>query len=461
MKTLLERKNFKENLNDIYLPDGRIILLQAGFAPSKHSRETSSQYLTRLDDLRQGSAEMVGSEERCRHNSREHSKALYSLHVKTVTYERHIAEQTICSSKKHLIEKKSATVIQSIYRRYLLRRNLIPLVLSLMTRRRQRCLLHFRDLIQLKTRTALFRAKQLYDLQYQFTPLHLDDGAPKSPLEDTSFPSLTEGALKQNARRKSFAVINLIHPSQASSPHKDEEAASVCSLGSKASWRRGSKKFSMIRDFLGLGKHRDRQGSFSSGVQEDGRDAETLGPSSHAPSSDWIPSSPKFVWRAAKASTEQITSCHTADDDAYSARAFDGGKASFLEAMSDDVVSSATEVKITTPRGSPSPESRTSSSPLQLDVFFPVDTHPRFCVNDDFLASMERSSSIEMPLIVPLPLRSLHPSIFKTLITQQRQILIDMWTLLRGGVCILKHNTSGRPRMRYLYCDADLKRLVK
>ena len=42
---------------------------------------------------------------------------------------------------------------------------------------------------------------------------------------------------------------------------------------------------------------------------------------------------------------------------------------------------------------------------------------------------------------------------------QQREILFTMWQALRGGVEILKHGLTGKPRPRFLYCDASLRAL--
>ena len=60
---------------------------------------------------------------------------------------------------------------------------------------------------------------------------------------------------------------------------------------------------------------------------------------------------------------------------------------------------------------------------------------------------------------VPLPIRSMHPSVFKLLIAQQRQLLVDLYLLLREGLQILKHNRTGRPKLRFLYCDVDMRKL--
>jgi len=40
---------------------------------------------------------------------------------------------------------------------------------------------------------------------------------------------------------------------------------------------------------------------------------------------------------------------------------------------------------------------------------------------------------------------------------QQREILHTMWVVLRGGVEVLKHGLTGKPRQRFLYCDAGMK----
>jgi len=46
-----------------------------------------------------------------------------------------------------------------------------------------------------------------------------------------------------------------------------------------------------------------------------------------------------------------------------------------------------------------------------------------------------------------------------TLTLQQHLIVIEMWTLLRKGVTIFKHGLTGKPRVRYLYCDSPMKTL--
>jgi len=40
---------------------------------------------------------------------------------------------------------------------------------------------------------------------------------------------------------------------------------------------------------------------------------------------------------------------------------------------------------------------------------------------------------------------------------QQREILYGMWYLLRAGVEVMKHGLSGKPRQRFLYCDASMR----
>lgn len=46
-----------------------------------------------------------------------------------------------------------------------------------------------------------------------------------------------------------------------------------------------------------------------------------------------------------------------------------------------------------------------------------------------------------------------------SLTLQQHLIVIEMWSLLRKGVTILKHGLSGKPRLRFLYCDSTMSTL--
>jgi hypothetical protein len=79
--------------------------------------------------------------------------------------------------------------------------------------------------------------------------------------------------------------------------------------------------------------------------------------------------------------------------------------------------------------------------------------------NTRMYSSISAASEYSDPNSVPLPLRSLNPVVVKNLIAQQRQLLVDLWSLLRSGIQILKHTKNTRPHMRYLYCDVDMKKL--
>ena len=57
------------------------------------------------------------------------------------------------------------------------------------------------------------------------------------------------------------------------------------------------------------------------------------------------------------------------------------------------------------------------------------------------------------------PILNLGPPARATLTLQQHLIVIEMWTLLRKGVIVLKHGLSGKPRLRYLYCDTPMTTL--
>ena len=57
------------------------------------------------------------------------------------------------------------------------------------------------------------------------------------------------------------------------------------------------------------------------------------------------------------------------------------------------------------------------------------------------------------------PILNLGPPARATLTLQQHLIVIEMWTLLRKGVTVLKHGHSGKPRLRYLYCDTPMTTL--
>lgn len=80
-------------------------------------------------------------------------------------------------------------------------------------------------------------------------------------------------------------------------------------------------------------------------------------------------------------------------------------------------------------------------------------------INNRLYSSLSIASEYPDTSNVPLPIRSMHPSVFKLLIAQQRQLLVDLYLLLREGLQILKHNRTGRPKLRFLYCDVDMKKL--
>ena len=60
---------------------------------------------------------------------------------------------------------------------------------------------------------------------------------------------------------------------------------------------------------------------------------------------------------------------------------------------------------------------------------------------------------------LPFPLRSIHPAIVIDLIPQQKRFIEDLYGILRQGLQIYKHNTRGRPKIRYLYCDLYMQKL--
>lgn len=112
--------------------------------------------------------------------------------------------------------------------------------------------------------------------------------------------------------------------------------------------------------------------------------------------------------------------------------------------------------------------------PLNLDnnpdveLFTPDSTNNAFTMNTSIDETRHNRrlnstySNLSDGLVggkAPLPIRSMHPAVFRFLIAQQRQLIVDFWTLLRNGVQILKHCKNGRPKIRYLYCDVDMKRL--
>ena len=80
-------------------------------------------------------------------------------------------------------------------------------------------------------------------------------------------------------------------------------------------------------------------------------------------------------------------------------------------------------------------------------------------INNRLYSSLSIASENPENANVPLPIRSMHPSVFKLLIAQQRQLLVDLYLLLRAGLQILKHNRTGRPKLRFLYCDVDMRKL--
>ena len=80
-------------------------------------------------------------------------------------------------------------------------------------------------------------------------------------------------------------------------------------------------------------------------------------------------------------------------------------------------------------------------------------------INNRLYSSLSIASENPDNSNTPLPIRSMHPSVFKLLIAQQRQLLVDLYVLLREGLQILKHSKSGRPKLRFLYCDVDMRKL--
>jgi hypothetical protein len=63
------------------------------------------------------------------------------------------------------------------------------------------------------------------------------------------------------------------------------------------------------------------------------------------------------------------------------------------------------------------------------------------------------------PANAPMPICVMPRSVFRVLIPGQRQIVVELWNLLRKGVPIMKHCMNGKPKLKYLYCDVDMKRL--
>ena len=60
---------------------------------------------------------------------------------------------------------------------------------------------------------------------------------------------------------------------------------------------------------------------------------------------------------------------------------------------------------------------------------------------------------------IPMPLRVMERSVFRLLIAQQRQLLVDLYKILRNGIQILKHSRNARPKIRNLFTDVNMNKL--
>ena len=75
------------------------------------------------------------------------------------------------------------------------------------------------------------------------------------------------------------------------------------------------------------------------------------------------------------------------------------------------------------------------------------DSEPMFWQTDGFTAPS-----------MPPPLTSLFAAAGYAFTQQQREIILQLWTMLREGIKVLKYSHSGaKCHVRYLFCDEGFK----
>lgn len=105
--------------------------------------------------------------------------------------------------------------------------------------------------------------------------------------------------------------------------------------------------------------------------------------------------------------------------------------------------SAANDIAVSTQIQSESESNLASLNKPKSQVQLELDTEEDIDENNEDVYSSPPILSLGAPARVSLTL-------------QQHLIVIEMWSLLRKGVTVLKHGLSGKPRLRYLYCDPSM-----
>ena len=411
-------------LNDVILPDGKIVRVRPRLDPFKHKSETNSQYHRRKSEVLMVERSRMTSEQRSRRLMKRYADAVIrSIKRKKIANQRRkLLLESVLNNAERM--DSAATTIQCYFRRYLVRRNIIPMIRELMGLRRERYLRKLLQIMQKSQIMPILSAKNklepspkrpvspksnsmnnVYDAKGK---VQVKGEAPIVSQSSETFLPLTSKTLTHN-KRNSFGSI--VHSKN------EDDNSSLDSGGSfsTARTRLGSMMATLVKGVLG-GNPRQRGNSLSSVPIDEEREGDSGDGTPRMPSKDLAAmiNSPKLLWRKVKEPNK-----------------VEGPGQSILpmESKSEKVLGAGTKA---------------------------VELSKAWSDDIDIHAGLRRSSDA---LSAPSPLRSLDPSIFKSLNAQQRQILVDMWKLLRVGVNIRKFNASGRANQRYLFCDVDMKKL--
>jgi hypothetical protein len=391
-------------LNDIVLADGKRVCVKPRLAPVQHKRETKSQFEKRKKDAelacRKGEVDYLRRHDE---NLKQHAKAVVGWHKKKLTIsvlnQRRRERQAAQEEKRN----RFAIIIQCYFRRFAVRNRIIDIV---------RAQLVFQSTRRLKKFIEIVAKYELLTLRNLQSKLTIRPGSPKYSSASNLYSKSTDDKAF-TAKPFSPDKFNLLtkkaleeHPVVVSRP-RDLETMSVGSTGSRLGGR-FREAISSISEYL---KPSRKDSCNSSQVDEEELDAV------RKPSWTDMMGSPKW------------------------------GKG-FLK------IKGASPLQTVQESYSPSTGKRGSLPPL-TDKFINL-TPPRASSYDTYGGGgISTRSSMHLD---QMPLKVMNPAVFRILIPDQRDMIVDLWTILRKGILIQKLSKSGS-HQRYLYCDVDMIRL--
>lgn len=428
-------------LSDIILPDGHIVCVRPRLLPIKHSKETSSQYLKRKNEVLKVDKESKQNDVLAVKNNSYHAKAKVSFFYKQKQFMSELNQrqkERILWNEKYRI---SVTLIQSYVRKYLIRKNLIPLVMSLMSIRRQRYLTKFRYIIAKTTLLTCMRLKKQNDLALSprsfaraISENHGFRRVSPPPIETSiscdAFAPLTVGSLKNS---NTTSVLGRI-------ASKEEDLSSVGSAGSSSRFGLLKNSIKAWTKFPTLNRRSraNSHGSLPIATTDSVPDEERRTSAFRRASKDLI------KWISSKEPRDSSIGGNSSSTTSNTniGQHLQGERLSLPNASTSlGIVGSSEGSKDN------SPDSRLST-PKEIRKVKSVDNYIKTPPNSQtVIQDPNAEMTPKYDPTIPRPIRYFHTSIFKVLVGRQRDYIIEVYKQLREGIYITKYSKSGKIKM--------------